>query len=108
MWSDRSFRVEQRGVFQELYILVVARHQGRRLRLPNLRLYLLLLRLAQSGYVAPVNPSRVAALELRQQPGVLVIRSDVHFAQNALWLLLLVRILHLEIGEIICRRTSGR
>lgn len=100
MWPDGSFWVEEERIVEELQVLVVARHQGSGLRLLNLLLHLLLLRLAQSSDVSAVYPSRVPTLELRQQPCVLVVGGNVHLAQDALLLLLFIRVLHLEVGRI--------
>lgn len=112
MWPDGSFGIEEWRIVEELQVLVVARHQSGCLCLLNLLLDDLLLGLAQSSDVTAVYPASVPALELGQQSHVLVIRGDVHLAQDTLLLLLLKGILHLEvrnIGRIVagCRRTSS-
>lgn len=100
MWPDRSFRIKQCWVVEELHVLVVAGHQCSSLRLLNLPLHFTLLGPAQSRDVPTVYPPGVSTLELGQQPHVLVVGRKVHFAQDALLFLLLVRILHCKIGIV--------
>lgn len=100
MWPNGSFRIEQWRIVEELQVLVVSRHQCGCLGLSNLLFHLLLLGLAQSRDVTSVYPAGVAGLELGEQTHVLVVGRDVHLAQDALLLLLLERVLHLEVRRI--------
>lgn len=91
---NRPFRIEQLRVLQELDALVVAAHVAGALRSHDFALDALLLLLAQAGDVAAVDAAGVLALELRQQPHVLVVWLHVHGAQDALLLVALERIVH--------------
>lgn len=75
---------------------MVRGHKSSRLALDDLLLHHHLFLLTQPGYVTTVNATGVSTLELRQQANILVIRFNVHSAEDTLFFLRLEGILNVD------------
>jgi len=94
MWLDWSFRVAQLGILEELYWLGVVGHHSESTGDVNCCVNFRLLLLTKSGDMLLIFQPRIGGHELVEQFNILVIWGDVVLAQNALFLRLLVRVLH--------------